>query len=162
MKGINRIAVALGATLFLAATAAISHPGGGFGPGPGYGAGAGPFAGAGRGGPGRWGSAADVEERLAARKAAQQITAAQETQWNAFAALVRQQATEMQAHRDSMAGMTPMQRFEQRESLHAQRYEQRKAVVAAFDQLYAVLTPEQKALADQRGCGFGGRGRGRA
>ena len=163
MKRITGFAVAAGAALVLAGATVLAQPYGGFGPG-GHG-GPGPFAGA-RGpgaGPGMRGGAANVAERLAARKAELKITAEQEAQWNAFVAAVTEQATAMQAQRESMWNLPRGERFAQREAMRSQHLEQHKGVDAAFEQLYAVLTPEQKVLFEQQGCGLGGGyGRGRA
>jgi protein CpxP len=162
MKRITGFAVAAGAAMLLAGATVLAQPYGGFGPGS-RGA-AGPFAGA-RGpgaGPGMHGGAVNVAERLAARKAELKITAEQEPQWNAFAAAVTGQAGAMQARRESMWQLPQGERFAQREAMRSQHLEQHRVVDAAFDQLYAALTPEQRTLMDQQGCGLGGHGRGRA
>ena len=106
--------------------------------GPGYGQGG--YCG---GGPGFAGGnpVAASEGRLASLKAELKITASQEAAWDAFVATSRERAKEKQARREAMF-----------------------ASAAALKDLYAVLTPEQKATADAllaHGPGAGpGRGRG--
>jgi len=136
----------------------------GYGPGPmmGGGMGYGPM---GRGmGPQAWGNpAAATEWRLSGLKAELKITAAQESAWKAFADQSKQQADAMQKLMTSVQGgtqATAPERLELRNQIMKQRDEQMAKGTAAFKELYAALSPEQKALADQR-VGFGmmgGRG----
>ena len=51
-------------------------------------------------------------------------------------------------------------RYELHSKFMAQRAEQHEALSAAYKSLYSVLTPEQRAVADQRGGGYGPRGPG--
>jgi periplasmic protein CpxP/Spy len=156
-------------------------PGWGMGPGAGYGPGYGPGAGMGRGmgpmaygpmgmgpmgyGPMRPGMGpqafanpgAFAESRLAGLKAELKITAAQEPAWNAFADQAKQQADAMQKLMTSAQGSaqaTAPERVEQRAQIMKQQQVQMEKGAAAFKALYAVLSPEQKAVADQ-GVGFG-------
>jgi hypothetical protein len=151
-------------------------PGWGMGPGQGYGPGYGPGAGMGRGmgpmaygpmgmgpmgqGPMRRGMGpqafanpgAFAESRLVGLKAELKITAAQEPAWNAFAGQAKQQAEAMQKLMASVQGSnqaTAPERLELRNQVMKQRAEQMAKGTAAFKDLYAVLSPEQKALADQ-------------
>ena len=138
------------AVAFAFAASAGAHPGGG--PGPGYaaqGGGAGHWGGPG-GGFGRGNPVAASEGRLAYLKAELGITAAQEGAWSAFAANTRARAQDMQAHRDAMleGSATTPERFEQRAQFMQQRVAAMGATAAAVKDLYAVLTPEQKAIAD--------------
>lgn len=163
-------------------------PGWGMGMGQGYGPGYGPGAGMGPGmgpmgygpmgmgpmgqGPMRQGvgpqafanPGAFAESRLAGLKAQLQITAAQEPAWNAFAGQAKQQAEAMQKLMTGAQGSAQAsapERIEQQAQFMKQRQEQMEKGAAAFKDLYAVLSPEQKALADQ-GFGpgmMGGRGR---
>jgi hypothetical protein len=117
-------------------------------------------------GPQAWGNpAAFAESRLAGLKSELKITAAQESAWNAFAENAKQQAAAMQALMTSAQGSaqaTAPDRIEQRTQVMKKRQEQMEKGTAAFKELYAALSPEQKALADQR-VGFGmmgGRGFG--
>jgi hypothetical protein len=173
MKKLPSIVTGVAAGLALALSAAsyghqpFAGTGPGFGPGmgmgPGYGQGMGhgfgPGMGMGRGyGPGAgFDHAGAADARLADVKARLNITAAQESAWQAFAAAAKEQGASMQALRDKMhqdAGTAP-----ERMALHAQAMQQRAAGMAAmsnaFNALYEVLTPEQKAIADQN-FGMGG------
>jgi Spy/CpxP family protein refolding chaperone len=146
----------------------------GYGPGAQRGSGPGMMGsgpGAGRGGPGMWSNpAAAVEGHLAALKVELKITPDQDKAWQAFAAKARAQSETMIARRAQFSAQAPAANKTAPEIL-AQRTEQRKqglasmeTMTAAVKDLYGVLTPEQKTLADQqlaRGPmgGFGG-GRG--
>jgi len=147
------IAIAAGAAISLASGLAAAQPGDG--PGPGHGMGHG-------WGPGRGNPAAAVEGRLAYVKTDLKITKAQEPAWNKYADQVRKQAESMQAARTAMQGSATanaVDRMELHNKLMRSRLEQSEKTTAAFKELYAALTPEQKALADQRpggGMGFGG------
>lgn len=155
-------------------------PGSGMGPGQGYGPGYGPGPGMGpmghgpmgygpmgrHMGPQAWGNpAATAEWRLSGLKADLKITPAQENAWKAFADQSRQQAEAMQALMLSVQGSAQAsapERLELRNQIMKKRQEQMEKGAGAFKELYAALTPEQKALADQR-VGFGapgGRGMG--
>jgi Spy/CpxP family protein refolding chaperone len=123
-------------------------PGMGMGMGPGHG----PMAGVDR--------SAVAEARLTDLKAQLKINTSQESAWQAFTAQAKQQAASMQASRAQMqqeAGTAP-----ERMALRAAAMQQRAAGMAtmasAFNALYAVLTPEQKAVADQNIGMFGPRG----
>lgn len=164
-------------------------PGWGMGQGPGYGPGFGPGAGMGRGmgpgsgpgpmmgggpmgygpmgrgmGPQAWGNPAAVaESRLSGLKSELKITSAQESAWKTFADQAKQQAEAMQALMISAQGSaqaTAPERIEKSNQITKKRQEQMEKGTAAFKEFYATLSPEQKALADQR-IGFGmmgGRG----
>jgi hypothetical protein len=187
MKRATRIAIGVAAALTLGLAAAVvnAHPygdGPGWGMGQGYGPGYGPGAGMGSGmghvghgpmgygpmgqgmGPQAWGNpAAAAEWRLSALKAELKITAAQESAWKVFADQTKQQAEAMQALMSTIQGgaqATAPERLDVRNQIMKKRQEQMEKGAAAFKDLYAVLSPEQKALADQR-VGFGmmgGRG----
>ena len=51
-------------------------------------------------------------------------------------------------------------RYELHSKFMAQHAQQHEALSAAYKSLYSVLTPEQRAVADQRGGGYGPRGPG--
>ncbi len=190
MKRVTKIAIGAVTVLTLGlTTVAVTAHAHGYGPGmgmgmgmgQGYGPGYGPGAGMGRGmgpmgygpmgrgmGPGSGPQAfanpgAFAESRLAGFKAELKITAAQEPAWNAFAGQAKQQAEAMQklmAGVQGSAQATAPERIEQQAKFMKQRQEQMEKGAAAFKDLYAVLSPEQKALADQ-GFGpgmMGGRG----
>jgi Spy/CpxP family protein refolding chaperone len=113
--------------------------------------------GGGMGGGMRGAGPADVAARLAATKAELKITAAQETAWQAYEAVVRQQAESRQAMRTAMqarmqdpAAAASVDHAAMRETMHQQRESNQAARDQARQALYAVLSPEQKAVADQR------------
>ena len=175
MKRATRIAIGIGTglTLGLAAAVVNAHPHGygpgyGMGQGPGYGMGMGYGPGMGRGmGPRGYGNpGAMADARLAYLKSELKITSGQETAWKAFADNAKQQAEAMQALRTTMQGSTQAtapERMELRNKVMKQRQEQMEKSTAAFKDLYAALTPEQKTIADQRfgaGHGFGPGHRG--
>jgi LTXXQ motif family protein len=152
------------------------------GQGPGYGPGAGMVRGMGPGGgPGPMGGGpmgygpmghgmgpqayanpgAAAESRLSGLKSELKITAAQESAWKTFADQAKQQAEAMQALMTSAQGSaqaTAPERLELRNQMMKKRQEQLEKTTTAFKDLYAVLTPEQKALADQHFGMMGGRG----
>ena len=179
MKRATKLAIGIGTALTLGLAAAVvnAHPHGygpgsgmGMGQGPGYGMGMGygPGPGMGRGmGPHGYGNpSAMADARLAYLKSELKITSGQETAWKSFADQAKQRAEEMQALRTTMQGSTAAtapERMELRNKIMKQRQEQTEKSTAAFKDLYAALTPEQKALADQRfaagpGAGPGFRG----
>jgi len=101
------------------------------------------------------GPVAYFEDRLAALKSNLKITANQESAWDAYAKQVKAQAEAMEAmHTQApVTAQTMPERLEQRAEFAKLRAEQVKALSVAVKDLYAVLTPEQKALADRS---FGG------
>jgi len=170
-------------TLGLAAAVVSAHPHGngpgwGMGEGPGYGPGAGmgpgngPMMGGGPMGHGPMGHgpmgrgmghyawvnpAAAAESRLSLLKSELKIAPAQEAAWKTFADQSRQQAEAMQALMTTVQGSAQAsapERLELRNQIMKKRQEQMEKGTAAFKDLYAVLSPEQKALADQH-VGFG-------
>ena len=172
MKRATKIAIGIGTglTLGLAAAVVNAHPHGygpgyGMGQGPGYGMGMGygpgPGMGHGRGmGPqGHGNPAAMADARLAHLKSELKITSGQETAWKTFADNAKQQAEAMQVLRATMQGSTQAtapERMELRNQTMKKRQEQMEKSTAAFKDLYAALTPEQKTIADQRfGAGHG-------
>jgi hypothetical protein len=124
----------------------------GYGPGMGMGPGHGPMAGV--------DPAAMADARLSDLKAQLKITTAQEAAWQTFAAQAKQQAASMQAMRAQMqasAGTAPDQ-MGQRATAMQQRAAGMATMTNAFGALYAVLSPEQKAIADQNVGMMGHRG----
>ena len=158
-----------GASLAFGAATFAQPQGGGMGYGPGPGAGMGHGMGYGQGqmagkGPGAGvDRAARAESHLAAMKSKLQITSAQEAAWQAFATKAKEQATAMQAFHAQMQGSTAnaAERMTQRTAAMQQRAVLMTAKTDAFVALYAVLTPEQKAVADQSFGQMGGRGKHR-
>ena len=111
---------------------------------------------------------AAADKRLARLKTDLKITAAQESAWNAYAGQVRQHAGEMQALHNQMreraSGNTrpsAPERVERQAQFAKQQGEYLERLAGLTKDLYAVLTPEQKTLADQR-LGRGGRHHHRA
>lgn len=154
-----------------AAGAALAHPGGmGYGMGPGMQQGMGPGMmghgmGPGMGMRGMQGpqTAAALGTRLTETKGALKITAAQEAAWNAYAAVVTRQAdaranmhTQMQGKMHDPSTSLP-DRAAWQETMAKFHLEMQAGRAAALKDLYAVLTPEQKTLADQTLPGMGGQ-----
>ncbi|MDB5809815.1 MAG: hypothetical protein JWN94_1937 [Betaproteobacteria bacterium] len=121
-------------------------------------------------GHGRWSNpAAAVEGHLAALKVELKITPNQESAWQTFAGKIRQQSearfaqrTKMMADRkargDKPATNVPApERLAQRTARMKQFVASMEARTAAVTDLYAVLSPEQKAIADKQFAG-GARG----
>ena len=117
---------------------------------------------AGPGGGAGFSPAARIEGRLATLKAELNITANQESAWQAFANQAKAQAATMQAHRAAVtAAQAAPDRLAQRAAFAKQRAANLDTMSAAVKDLYEALTPEQKAIADQRmafGGGMGGPG----
>jgi len=147
--------------------AGMMAQGGGYGPGMmGYGGqrgGYGPGATAGAPcegfGPGAAAGAGPVErseQRLSFLKNELKITPEQQSAWNAYTEHAKAQAATMEAFhaQPAAAAQTPAERSEQRAERMNLRAKQVTAMSAAVKDLYAVLTPEQKAVADLH---FGGR-----
>lgn len=125
---------------------------GGYGPGMmGYGGGYGPGVAGAQGGP-----AANADARLSFLKNELAITADQDSAWQAYAKQVKQQAESMQAlfaKAQSQTAQSAPERLTQHAEFAKQRAANIEATSAAVKNLYAALTPEQKAVADQY---FGG------
>ncbi len=100
-----------------------------------------------------------ADERLARLKIALGITAQQDVAWQAFAKNAKQQSENRQAWfakmREARDGAkSAPEVLAQRSEFMKQRQLEMAANVAAFKDLYAALTPEQKLIADQRFGGF--------
>jgi prophage DNA circulation protein len=105
--------------------------------------------------------AAAADWRLSGLKSELKITAAQESAWKTFADQTKQQADAMQKWMSDAQGnakATASERLEQRSQIMKKQQEQMEKGTAAFKDLYAVLSPEQKVLADQHFGMMGGRG----
>jgi len=185
MKRATRIAIGVATALTLGLATAVvnahpygNEPGWGMGQGGGPGAGMGPGGGPGAMGRGAMGygpmghrmgprgafnPSAMADARIAYFKSELKITPAQESAWKAFADQRKQQVEAMlalRANAQASAPATAPERLELRNQMMKKRQEQMEKGTATFKDLYAVLTPEQKALADQRVAMRGGRGRG--
>ena len=164
MKRNHKIVAGVAAVFSLAvATAVYAHPGGGMGRG---GMGMGPMGGMyGQQGAGRmagaYSPAALAESRLNSLKAELKITAEQESVWQTFTAAAKQQSEAMQAVREKMpaTSSTAAERMDQRTALTKQRASGMDSMSSALKDLYAALSPEQKAVADKSigSMGAGGR-----
>jgi protein CpxP len=107
-----------------------------------------------------------VEARLAQAKTTLKITAEQEAQWNAFADVTRRQAkaadervTAMRDGKRSQERLTAVQRLERRQQIAAAQSQRLAEIVAAAKPLYAALSAEQKAIADDMLTPRRGQGR---
>ena len=96
-----------------------------------------------------------VETRLTQAKTKLKITSAQEAQWNAFADVTRRHAKaadeNLKAMRDgkrSQERLTAVERLERRQQMAADHSQRLTEVIAAAKPLYAALSAEQKAIAD--------------
>jgi len=111
-----------------------------------------------------------VEARLAYLKTALKITAAQETQWNAFAEVRRKQARDAAQRREQFRAKraerqkgtrpTAVERMERRQARLAIVSARLNETLAATKPLYAALSPEQRKIADEVLAPRGPRGRG--
>ncbi len=108
------------------------------------------------------GDAVLVERRISELQRRLKITPEQQPQWDAFTAVMRQNAMHMQAlQRDradkvmAMAAPEDMRSYADVARAHADDLQR---LVPAFDALYAAMTPEQKAMADRIFHDFQGRG----
>lgn len=131
-------------------------PRGGYGPGQRGGNGPGMMGGYGPGAAAGAGPVEHMDARLAFLKDQFQITPDQQAAWDAYATQAKTQAATMQAFHSQAfsAEQTPAERIEQRADRAKLRSEQMKAMSVAVKDLYAALTPEQKAVADRH---FGGQ-----
>ena len=103
---------------------------------------------------------AAADKRLGRLKADLKITSAQEPAWNAYADQIKQHAGEMQAlhnqmrqQRDNASGNTrpsAPERVERQAQFAKQQGEYLERLAGLTKDLYAVLTPEQRTLADQQ------------
>jgi len=178
------ITVATAISLGLAA-AVSAHPSGygmgsgmmggygqGYGMGPGMMGGYGPGQGMGPGMMGGYGPgqgmgpqamyntySGNADEGLAALKAELGITAKQDAAWQAFVKNAKQQDENRQAWfakmREARSAVSAPELLAQQTEHMKQRQTEMEANAAALKNLYAALTPEQKALADQRFGGYG-------
>ncbi len=100
-----------------------------------------------------------IDARLAYLKTALRITDAQQTQWNAFADVMRKHARDMdervvarraQFHEGAASRkQTAIERLEQVQQRHAEAVTRLNSVLAVEKPLYAALSPEQRQIADQ-------------
>jgi Spy/CpxP family protein refolding chaperone len=112
-------------------------------------------------GPGATGDpAAFVENRLAAVKSELKITPAQEGAWTAYADQAKQQSDSARKLWSAMHESGPIsleERIELRDKVWKERQAQAETTAQKLKDLYAALTPEQKAVADRLFGGYGPR-----
>jgi periplasmic protein CpxP/Spy len=106
-----------------------------------------------------------VEGRLAFLKTELKITPAQETQWQQFAAVMRQNAQSLDqvianARQHRGTEMNAVDRMEARAQFAKVRAENQARVLTAFKPLYASLSPEQQQMANELLAQHGGRHHG--
>ena len=184
MKSSMKISAAVVATAALAFVAAASaQPGFGMGQGmgPGMGPGAGSWMGPPNGAMGGFGQGAGMHGmrpgaggfdmnvaaagQLAMLKTRLKVTPTQEAAWKGYESAVMQQASATQALREQMQAKwqgggqsaTAPEIAAQREAMATAQASGWQARSKAMKELYAVLTPQQQAIADS-GAGWMGRG----
>ena len=112
---------------------------------------------------GKAGHERNVEDRIAYLHSQLKITAAQETQWNAFADVMRnngQTMGQLFQQRRAETNLSALDDMKQYATIAQAHADGMKKLVDAFDPLYTSFSPEQKKLADvtfhQPGGGGGG------
>jgi len=102
-------------------------------------------------------------ERAAKLRAELKITAQQEPAFAAFLAAgkpARRPDAGARAEHGKLAALPAPQRLQQHIERQKQRTARMEARLAALNNLYAVLTPEQKQVLDSKAVRFGGKHRG--
>lgn len=99
-----------------------------------------------------------VEARLAYVKTALKITEAQQSQWDAYANLVRKNAQDMEQRFKARQAGEPrrpahqqhnaIERLERAQAFHAEAVTRINQLLAVEKPLYAVLSPDQQKVAD--------------
>ena len=142
------IGIAAAVALAVGATAYAQPTDGGMGMGPGHASHAG------------MDPSAMLASHLTSLKGQLNITTAQEAAWQAFVAQAEQQVASMRAlHSQAQAStLTAPERMAQHAVAMQQGADGMAAMTNAFGALYAVLTPEQKAIADQNAGKMGHHG----
>jgi periplasmic protein CpxP/Spy len=100
---------------------------------------------------GKAGHERNVEDRIAYLHAQLKITPAQETQWNAFADVMRGNGETMGQlfqQRKAATNVTAIDDMKQYAQIAQAHADGMKKLVDAFDPLYSSFSPEQKKLAD--------------
>ncbi|MBN3805388.1 Spy/CpxP family protein refolding chaperone [Paraburkholderia sp. Ac-20336] len=97
------------------------------------------------------GYARNVEDRIAYLHSQLKITSAQETQWKAFADVMRDNGETMGQlfqQRKAAANVSALDDMKQYAQIAQAHADGMKKLVDAFDPLYSSMSPEQKKLAD--------------
>jgi hypothetical protein len=96
---------------------------------------------------------ARVAQRIAQMHAQLHITAAQKPQWDAFASIMRENASRMDAALDQrqqqFQSMDALDNMKSYASVAEEHSQDMQKLVPAFSDLYASLSPQQKATADR-------------
>ena len=102
--------------------------------------------------PGQHDPLAHAQKRLARLKSKLGITPEQETQWSAFSATVLQQMEQFKAAREAMSNpaASAPERIDRRIETMKQRLAGFEAMGQAAKDLYAVLSPTQQQIADDK------------
>ena len=174
MKLTYKIIAGVAATLTLSAAGIVyAHQGGGMGQGMGHmgqGMGMGMGMGPGMRGMGPMGGMGPIgnqdmsalaASRMAQLKSELKIAPDQEAAWKGFETTVAQQSAAMQSLRSEMhaqmqSGASGVDHDAQRDKMIKLHDTNAAARAAALKDLYAVLTPEQKAIADRSANVMGG------
>jgi periplasmic protein CpxP/Spy len=94
-----------------------------------------------------------AERRISDLHSRLHITADQSPQWDQFAQIMRQNATEMdqsnQQRAEKLGSMSAVDNMQSFAQLEQQRAQAMQRLVPAFQALYATLSDQQKATADQ-------------
>lgn len=108
------------------------------------------------------GSMAPVDRHIASLQRQLKITPAQQPQWDAFTAVMRQNAAHMETlqreRADKIASLSAPEDMRSYAELARSQAEDLQRLVPAFDELYASMSPEQKAAADHAFHESQGRG----
>lgn len=112
------------------------------------------------------GGMVQAERRIAGLQRRLKVTPQQQPQWDAFTAVMRQNAAHMEAlqhdRADKVTTMTASEDMRSYAEVARAHADDLQRLVPAFDALYAAMTPEQKITADRTFHEFQGRaGRGR-
>ena len=108
------------------------------------------------------GSMAPVDRHIAILQRQLKITPAQQPQWDAFTAVMRQNAAHMETlqreRADKIASFSAPEDMRSYAELARSQAEDLQRLIPAFDELYASMSPEQKAAADHAFHESQGRG----
>lgn len=108
------------------------------------------------------GSVAPVERSIATLQRQLKITPAQQPRWEAFIAVMRQNAAHMETlqreRADKIASFSAPEDMRSYAELARSQAEDLQRLIPAFDELYASMSPEQKAAADHAFRVYQGRG----
>lgn len=108
------------------------------------------------------GGIVQVERRITGLQRRLKITPDQQPQWDAFTAVMRQNAAHMDAlqhdRADKVTTMTASEDMRSYAEVARAHADDVQRLVPAFDALYTAMTPEQKVTADRTFHEFQGRG----